>query len=121
MLAEWIGSDFAPIRPSRKFHRQPGNVEFADRLVLDPPDRPALTQMRMRHSLMQGENRRAWHPLRFQGSNGRIAAWKTTEPSLDDLFERCVVVSPRPRRVEAGIIRQLRHVHRFDHLLPLIR
>ena len=46
MLAEWIGSDFAPIRPSRKFHRQPGNVEFADRLVLDPPDRPALAQMR---------------------------------------------------------------------------
>ena len=65
MLAETIGSDFAPIHPSGKFHRQPGDVEFADRVVLDPPDGSALAQMRMGHGLVQGENRRAGHTLRF--------------------------------------------------------
>src|SRR5262245_34860618 len=33
MLAEAVGGDFAPVRPSGKFHRQPGDVELADRTV----------------------------------------------------------------------------------------
>src|SRR5262249_17172072 len=104
MLAETIGSDFAPIRPSRKFHWQPGDVEFADRVVPDSPDSPALAQMRVGDRLLQGENRRARHPLRFQRRNGRIAAWKTTEPTLDDVFERCIVIASRPRPVHTRII-----------------
>src|SRR5260370_7103879 len=97
MLAETISSDVAAIRPSGKFHRQPGDVEFADRLVPDPPDRSALAQMRMGHGLVQSENRRAGHTFRLQRRNGRIAARKTAEPALDDVLERGIVVpSPPP-------------------------
>ena len=39
MLAEAVGGDFVPVRPSGKFYWQPGDIEFADRLVPDPPDR----------------------------------------------------------------------------------
>src|SRR5947199_10555624 len=58
MLAETISGDVAAIRPSGKFHRQPGDVEFADPLVPDPPDRSALAQMRVGHGLVQSKNRR---------------------------------------------------------------
>src|SRR5436190_14139343 len=58
MLAETIGGDVAAIRPSGKFHRQPGDVEFADPLVPDPPDRSALAQLRLGHGLVEREYRR---------------------------------------------------------------
>ena len=45
MLAEAVGGDFAPVRPTGKFYWQPGDIEFADRLVPHPPDGSALTQM----------------------------------------------------------------------------
>src|SRR5205823_11636171 len=67
---------------------QPGDVEFADPLVPDPPDRSALAQMRMGHGLVQSENRSARHTFRLQRRNGRIAARKTAEPALDDGLER---------------------------------
>src|SRR5262245_66018999 len=101
MLAEAVGGDFAPVRPSGKFYWQPGNIEFPNRLVPDPPDGSALAQMRMGHGLMQGENRRAGHTFRFQRHDGRLAARKTAEPALDDVLERRVIVASGPRRVEA--------------------
>src|SRR5262245_50755382 len=121
MLAEAVGGDFIAVRPSGKFYWKPGDIEFADRLVPDPPDGSALAQMRMGYGLVQGEDRRGGHTLRFQRRDGRVAARKAAEPALDDVLERRIVVASRPRRVEARIIGQLRHVHRFDHLLPLIR
>src|SRR6516165_8082507 len=60
-------------------------------------------------------------PIRLQRRNGRIAGRKTGEPALDDVLERRIVVASGPWRVEARIIRQFRHVHRLDHLVPLIR
>src|SRR5215467_7660567 len=120
MLAEAVGGDFIAVRPSGKFYWKPGDIEFADRLVPDPPDGSALAQMRMGYGLVQGEDRRAGHTLRFQRRDGRVAARKTAEPALDDALERRIVVASRPRRVEARIIRQFGHIHRLDHLVPLI-
>jgi hypothetical protein len=77
--------------------------------------------MRVDHSLADGENRCAEHTLHFQRRDDRITARKTAEPALDDVLKRHNVVASRPRCVEAGIIRQFRHVHRLDHLLPLMR
>jgi hypothetical protein len=85
MLAETVGGDSAPVLPSGKFHRQPGDVELADRLVPDPPDGSALAQMRMGHGLVHAENRRAGHTFRFQRRNRGVAARKTAEPALDDV------------------------------------
>src|SRR5262245_65855053 len=57
MLAEAVGGDFIAVRPSGKFYWKPGDIEFADRLVPDPPDGSALAQMRMGYGLVQGEDR----------------------------------------------------------------
>jgi len=46
---------------------------------------------------------------------------KAAEPALDDVLERHIVVASGARRVEARIMLQFWHVHRLDHLLPLIR
>src|SRR5262245_12146682 len=105
MLAEAVGGDFSAIRPSGKFYWQPGDIEFADRLVPDPPDGSALAQMRMGHGLVQGEDRRAGHALRLQRRDSRIAARKAAEPVLNDVLERRIVVASPPRRIEARIIR----------------
>src|SRR6516162_11753528 len=104
MLAETVGSDVAAIHPTGKFHRRPGDVEFADRRVPHAPYGSALAQMRMSHGLVQGENGRARHAFRFQRRDGRVAAGKTTKPALDDGLERSVVVASGARRVEARII-----------------
>src|SRR5215510_7246925 len=66
MLAEAVGGDFAPVRPPGKFYWQPGDIEFPNRLVPDPPDGSTLAQMLMGHGLVQGEDRRAGHTLRLQ-------------------------------------------------------
>jgi hypothetical protein len=48
--------------------------------------------MRMGHGLVQSEDRGARHTFRLQRRNGRIAALKTTEPALDNVLERGIVV-----------------------------
>src|SRR5262249_10666499 len=116
MLAEAVGGDFAPVRPSGKFYWQAGDIELAARLVPDPPDSSALAQMRMGHGLVQGEDWRAGHTLCLQRRDSRIAARKAAEPALNDVPERHIVVASPLRRIEARIIRQFRHVHRLDHL-----
>src|SRR5262249_36565186 len=121
MLAEAVGGDFASVRPSGKFYWQPGDIEFADRLVPDPPDGSALAQMRMGHGLVQGEDWRAGHTLRLQRRDSRIAARQPAHPALNDLLEPLIIVPFPLRRIEARILRQFRNVHRLDHLVPLLR
>src|SRR4029077_15513782 len=60
---------------------------------------------------------RIWSPCMCEIRTGRKAA----EPALDDVLERHIVVASGARRVEARIMLQFWHVHRLDHLLPLIR
>src|SRR5262245_65596540 len=116
MLAEAVGGDFAPVRPSGKFYWQPGNIEFPNRLVPDPPDGSTLAQMRMGHGLVQGEDRRAGHTLRLQRRDRRIAARKAAEPALNDVLERRIVVASPPRGIEARILRQFPYVPCRQHL-----
>src|SRR5262245_65815627 len=101
MLAEAAGGDFASVRPSGKFYWQPGDIEFADRLVPDPPDGSALAQMRMGHGLVQGEDWRAGHTLRLQRRDSRIAARKAAEPALNDVLEARTIIPTHPRRMSA--------------------
>src|SRR5262249_61364597 len=104
MRAERSGVVFYPTPPWEKFPGHPGDIEFADRCVLHPPNGSALAQMRMRHGLVEGEDRRTRHTFRLQRRDSRIAARKAAEPALDDLLERRIGVASPPWRVEAAII-----------------
>jgi hypothetical protein len=93
---------------------QPEN--FAGKPGMSNSPIAAYAQMRVRHGLVQGEDRRAGNALSLERSHCLFSADETREPGLDDSGERLIVVAPGARVAETGVFRQLGHVHGIDEL-----
>src|SRR5215469_5945100 len=77
--------------------------------------------MRMRDSLVEREDRRAWNPLLVHGGYRIFACGESRQPFLNYRLKLEAVLLSIPCALEARIVDELGFSHRPRHLRPLMR
>src|SRR5580704_9593892 len=111
-----LGMTFVAGKPNGKA----GDVEVAEKAIVDRAHDLALAQMRMGHRLFDREDLRERDAMLLEAAIGLLVIRQRVEPGLNQLFQLLEMGHALGVVAEAGILRQLRATHRIAEIPELI-